>query len=208
VQSDRFSHTLRRVDVLSGAVTTLAGRAGTSGTANGVGSAAQFGSPRQVTVDAAGQVAIVVGCQCKSCYVREGGRRKKSYVFFFLLVKSICVANIKAWLFIEHVRPTVATHCLVRTLSACALSGCVPRVPVQADYGNNCIRHVVVSSGTVTTLAGTCGVELPFTDGVGTAATFLRPHGTAVDAAWTFALVVGATVTGRGGGGGGGHLLG
>ena len=70
LQADSQNNLLRRVNLSSGLVTTLAGN--TSGTvgmnnrgsANGVGTAASFFYPTGVCVDAAGTVAIVV---------REGG---------------------------------------------------------------------------------------------------------------------------------------
>jgi hypothetical protein len=47
-----------------------------------------------------------------------------------------------------------------------------------------------VSSARVTTLAGRQGVESPFSDGIGTMATFYFPYGIALDSAGSIALVV------------------
>lgn len=55
--ADTSNHTIRKINS-SGGVTTLAGLAGTSGTANGVGSAARFFSPYGIAVDAAGTVFV------------------------------------------------------------------------------------------------------------------------------------------------------
>lgn len=61
-QSDRDNNLLRRVNLTSGFVATLAGGLGgvTSGSADGVGSVATFYRPSSVAVDAAGVIAIVV----------------------------------------------------------------------------------------------------------------------------------------------------
>jgi len=65
-QADFGNHILRRVDLTSGLVTTLAGNvSGTVGSdnkgyADGQGSAASFYSPIGVAVDSAGTFAIVV----------------------------------------------------------------------------------------------------------------------------------------------------
>ncbi len=59
---------------------------------------------------------------------------------------------------------------------------------VQADFNNHLIRHIVVSSGTVTTLAGAASPNA--TDGVGAAARFKNPNGVAMDAAGAIAIVV------------------
>ena len=66
---------------------------------------------------------------------------------------------------------------------------------MQADLGNHLIRLLVLSSGVVSTLAGQAG-SFGSTDGIGTNARFYSPHGIALDAAVTFAVVV------RGEGGG------
>ncbi len=59
---------------------------------------------------------------------------------------------------------------------------------MQADNTNYMIRHIDVSSGTVTTLAGS---TIPGSaDGVGAAARFALPRGVAMDAAGTVAIVV------------------
>ena len=60
---------------------------------------------------------------------------------------------------------------------------------MQADSNNNLIRRIDLSSGTVTTLAGTAGTT-GHADGFGTTATFNKPSGIAMDAAGSFALVV------------------
>ena len=83
LQADSNNHLLRRVNLTSGLVTTLAGNA-TRGRADGVGTAATFYSPGGVAVDAAGSTAIVVrggrgggGC-CSAAHgagLEEEGRR-------------------------------------------------------------------------------------------------------------------------------------
>jgi hypothetical protein len=58
--ADTNNFTVRRIDAL-GIVTTLAGAAGQSGTADGAGSSARFQRPTAVAVDAAGNVFVVDG---------------------------------------------------------------------------------------------------------------------------------------------------
>ena len=58
-QADTFNSLIRRIDMSSGAVTTLAGRAGVTGSANGVGTQATFYWPSDVTLDASGTFALV-----------------------------------------------------------------------------------------------------------------------------------------------------
>ena len=60
---------------------------------------------------------------------------------------------------------------------------------MQSDYYNCLIRRIVISSGLVSTLAGTSGAS-GSADGLGTAASFNTPLGVAMDAAGTVALIV------------------
>jgi sugar lactone lactonase YvrE len=55
--ADQFNNTLRKVTA-AGVVTTLAGTAGMSGTADGTGPAARFNSPTGVAVDSTGNVYV------------------------------------------------------------------------------------------------------------------------------------------------------
>jgi len=55
--ADTYNHTIRKVTP-GGVVTTLAGLAGSSGSANGTGSAARFNYPRGVAVDSAGNLYV------------------------------------------------------------------------------------------------------------------------------------------------------
>jgi hypothetical protein len=68
---------------------------------------------------------------------------------------------------------------------------------VQTDQQNALIRAVVISTGSVTTLAGQPGVSAPFSDGIGAAATFTDPTGIAINAAGTFALVVSVAISSK-----------
>ena len=49
--ADHFNHTIRKVVISSGVVTTLAGTAGTSGTTDATGTSAKFNQPYGITTD-------------------------------------------------------------------------------------------------------------------------------------------------------------
>jgi hypothetical protein len=52
-----------------------------------------------------------------------------------------------------------------------------------ADTGNSCIRKVTVSTGIITTIAGTGTSSYSGDNGQATSATLYRPHGVTVDLA-------------------------
>ena len=56
--ADRFNNAIRKIVLATGAVTTLAGRAGTSGSIDGTGTAARFFYPTGVTTDKAGSLYV------------------------------------------------------------------------------------------------------------------------------------------------------
>ncbi len=57
--ADTGNHTIRRLDLASGALTTLAGQPRVSGTADGAGAQAQFSFPRGVAISPDGSFALV-----------------------------------------------------------------------------------------------------------------------------------------------------
>ncbi len=60
VQGEYWNPLIRRIDMSSGTVTTLAGAALSPGSTDGVGMAAKFYNPVGVAMDASAAVAIVV----------------------------------------------------------------------------------------------------------------------------------------------------
>ena len=57
--ADRMNHAIRRIVLATGAVTTLAGSTGSSGSADGVGGAVRFNDPTGIAMDAASGVVLV-----------------------------------------------------------------------------------------------------------------------------------------------------
>lgn len=62
--ADLGNRCLRRVNMSSREVVTLAGRPRSSGTTDGYGSSATFYEPRGIAMDAAGVIALVVRNKC------------------------------------------------------------------------------------------------------------------------------------------------
>jgi sugar lactone lactonase YvrE len=162
--ADTANHTIRKISP-AGVVTTLAGSAGISGSADGSGGAALFNTPYGVAVDAAGTV-----------YVADT---------FNHTVRRITSAGIVTTL----AGSAGVVGAADGTGSAAGLN--YPEgIAVDmggtvyvADTGNNTIRKIS-SAGVVTTLAGS-PVRAGSSDGIGAAALFNAPRAIAVDAAGT-----------------------
>ena len=159
--ADTGSNRIRKVTA-AGVVSTLAG-SGTSGYADGTGTAAQFKNPYGVAVDGAGTV-----------YVADEGNHRIRKVTAAGVVSTLAGSGTAG--FADGTG--TAAQFNFPTGVAVDCSGTV----YVADYVNQRIRKVT-AAGVVSTLAGsgTAG----FADGTGTAAQFNFPTGVAVDGTGT-----------------------
>lgn len=158
--ADRNNNVIRKISP-SGVVSTLAGSAGTQGSADGAGSAASFFSPTGVTVDSAGNV-----------YVADFGNNT---------VRRITSAGV-----VSTLAGTAGTAGSTDGAAASALFNAPYGLAVDAggnvfvtDSGNNTVRKIS-AAGVVSTLAGSAG-NADSTDGTGAAARFNGPTGIAID---------------------------
>ncbi len=158
--ADNNNSTIRKV-TSSGVVTTLAGTAGSTGSADGFGSAARFYSPRNVAVDGAGNV-----------YVADNGSHTIRQITSGGAVTTLAGAAFSSG-------STDGTGSAARFYAPFGLAADSAGNIYVADTGNSTIRKIT-SGGVVTTLAGMAGSS-GATDGLGSAARFASPTGVAVD---------------------------
>ncbi|HUB08295.1 MAG TPA: hypothetical protein VMB50_14910, partial [Myxococcales bacterium] len=164
--ADTINDTIRQVVVATGAVTTIAGAAGARGSADGAGTAATFWYPEGIASDGAGHLFV---SDTNNCTIRE-----------IDLTNGAAVTTLAG----------TAGSCTYADGTGAAASFNLPNGLAYdgtanlyvADSGNQVIRKIVVSTGVVTTLAGTEGVT-GSADGTGTAASFDTPNGVAWDGA-------------------------
>jgi len=160
--ADQENHAIRKV-TRAGLVTTLAGLAGSPGSADGTGSAARFSQPAGVAVDAVGNV-----------FVADYGNS---------VIRKVTSAGEVTTLAGLAGAPgsTDGTGSAARfdQPTGVALDG-AGNVYV-ADRAN-CTIRAVTPAGVVTTLAGLAGVS-GVTDGTGSAARFSGPQDVAADSA-------------------------
>jgi len=152
--------TIRKITP-DGVVTTLAGLAGSGGSANGTGSAARFGSPSGVAVDSAGNV-----------YVADRGNNR---------IRKITPAGVVTTLAGSTAGSADGDAAAAKFSSPYGVAVDPAGNVYVADDGNNAIRKIT-PGGVVTTLAGLAGAT-GSADGFGAAARFSDPQGVALDSA-------------------------
>jgi hypothetical protein len=153
--TDGGCNTIRKIVISTGVVTTLAGTAGTSGHADGTGTAATFMFPTGITTDGT------------NLYVADSNNdtiRK-------IVISSGVVTTLAG---------TAGTYGTANGTGTAATFEFPVGITTDGtnlyvtDYNTHDIRKIVISSGVVTTLAGTAGTS-GHADGTGTAATFEAP---------------------------------
>ena len=160
--ADRQNFTIRKIST-NGAVTTLAGTAGLSGTTDGTGSAARFSYPDCLALDGAGNLYVT---DTNNDTIRK-------------ITPAGIVTTFAGAPFYFGSADGVGSAARFESPSGIALDAAGNLY--VADSLNDTIRKIT-PAGVVTTLAGTAGAS-GSADGTGSAARFLYPYGMAVDAA-------------------------
>ncbi|MCB1134021.1 MAG: hypothetical protein KDN05_23080, partial [Verrucomicrobiae bacterium] len=156
---DTGNHTIRKITP-AGAVTTVAGSAGLTGTTNANGSSARFNSPRGITIDAAGNL-----------YVADTGNHA--------IRKIATNGDVTTFAGLAGTSgSTDASGTSARFSSPKDITIDASGTFHVADSGNHTIRKIT-SSGVVSTVGGLAGTS-GSTVGNGSAARFSNPSGIAV----------------------------
>jgi streptogramin lyase len=159
--ADAYNDTIRVVTP-GGVVTTLAGSAGNSGSADGTGSAARFSVPKGVAVDVNGNVYVADTYNYTIRKITPGG------------VVTTLAGSARDFGTADGTGS--ATRFYYPDGVAVDVNGNV----YVADSVNNNIRKIT-PGGVVTTLGGLGGI-VGSADGIGSVARFYNPNGVAVDA--------------------------
>lgn len=152
--ADTANNVIRQIDKATGAVTTLAGTAGATGSTDGTGSGASFNNPRGITTDGT------------NLYVADTNNNN---------IRKVEIATGVVTTF----SGTGSAGNTDGTGTGASFSGPIGITTdgtnlYVADFGNHTIRQIVIATGVVTTLAGTAGSS-GSTDAIGTAALFTNP---------------------------------
>ena len=155
--ADTSNHKIRKVEISSGIVTTLAGSS--SGSNDGTGTSAKFKSPIGITTDGL------------NLYVTDKGNHR--------IRKVEISSGIVTTLAGSSIGSTDGTGTSAKFYDPYGITTDGSNLYV-ADYRNHAIRKIVISTGDVSTLAGSAGLS-GSTDGTGSAAKFYKPTGITTD---------------------------
>ncbi len=161
--ADTYSHTIRKITP-GGVVSTFAGSAGLSGSADGTGGAARFSYPEGVAVDSFGTVYVADTSNNTIRKITPGG----------------VVSTFAGLAGVSGSADGTGTAARFSSPFGVAVDSAGSTIYV-ADTYNHSIRKIT-AAGVVTTLAGLAGSS-GSTDGTGTGARFSYPQGVAVDGA-------------------------
>lgn len=161
--ADTNNNEIRKV-TSTGAVTTLAGQAGASGSRDGTGTAASFNGPSGIVSDAAGNLYVADTLNHTIRMITPAG----------------AVTTVAGAAGTSGYADGTGTAALFHGPQGLALDASGDLF--VSDTNNNVIREMVVSTGVVSTLAGQAGAT-GSTDGASSLARFHFPSGVAVDAA-------------------------
>lgn len=163
--ADSANYTMRKIVIASGQVTTLAGWAGSAGSADGTGAAARFNWPSGLASDGA------------NLYVADTDNNT---------IRKVDAATG----LVNTLAGTAGTAGSVDGTGTAARFNSPQGITTDglnlyvADKANHTIRKVVIATGQATTLAGTAGMFATGNgDGIGAAARFRDPAGITTDGA-------------------------
>jgi len=161
--SDWGNHTIRKVNIASGEVSTVAGLAGAWGVIDGTGSTARFSDPQALAYDAAG---ILYAGEASAGVLRK------------VVVATREVTTLAGVAALPGSADGIGSAASFDSPWGITYDGAGELF--VADWRNSNIRKIAASTGEVTTVAGLAG-EWGSADGVGAAARFFLPKGIASD---------------------------
>jgi len=163
---DENNQTIRKIVIMTGEVTTIAGTAGVQGSVDGVGVAARFFAPTGITTDGT------------NLFITDQGNstiRK-------MVISTGAVTTIAGTAGVYGSADGTGAAASFKFPVGITTDGTNLFI---SDQGNSTIRKMVISTGKVTTIAGTAGVN-GSADGTGAAASFYAPYGVTTDGANLF----------------------
>jgi sugar lactone lactonase YvrE len=161
--ADAHNHTIRKIVISTGAVTTLAGAARQPGSTDATGDAARFSFPLGLAADAGGNLLV---------------SDHNNHTIRKIVVATGAVTTLAGTA--SQSGSTDAAGAAARFAGPAGLAADGSGNLFVADYNNHIIRKIVIATGEVSTLSGTVGLP-GSTDGTGSNARFTFPNWLAAD---------------------------
>jgi len=162
--TDFNNHTIRKIVIATGAVTTIAGTPQAPGSADGTGAQASFNGPYGITTDGT------------NLYVADSGNNTIRKIVIATGVVSTFAGTAGA-----PAGTADGTGPAARFFFPAGITTDKTNTNLYlTDSNNNTIRQIVIATAAVTTIAGTPGTS-GFTDGTGAAVRFFSPAGITTD---------------------------
>src|SRR3989338_4703843 len=158
--ADDSNHTIRKIVISTGVVTTIAGSAGTSGSTDDTGTSARFYNSTGITTDGT------------NLFVADYG----NYTIRKIVISTGVVTTIAGS---TTSGSTDATGTSARFYYPFGITTDGTNLYI-AEQNNHTIRKIFISTGVVTTIAGSAGLT-GSTDATGTSARFNYPQGISTD---------------------------
>jgi DNA-binding beta-propeller fold protein YncE len=171
--ADLENRMVRRVDLFSRTVSTVAGSASMNSVSDGFGTSAAFNSPFGIALSPDGAISLVT--ELERHVIRKITLLTREVTTLAGLASSSGSVD------------GVGTNCQFNQPAFVAIAP-DGEYALVAEWGNHVIRRVEMSSGFVTTLVGTKATS-GSADGFGSAARFNKPCGVAISPDGFFALV-------------------
>jgi hypothetical protein len=157
-------------DIIGGDVTTLAGDS-TSGSTNGIGSNSQFNSPYVVSISANDLYALVA--DQGNSIIRQ------------IIISTATVTTLAGLAASTGTTNGIGTNAKFNAPTGLSIST-DGSYALVVDRGNRLIRKIIISTASVSTLAGSSSGS---TNGIGTNAKFNNAFGASISADGSFALI-------------------
>lgn len=193
---------IRQIVIATGEVTTLAGSLGTQGSADGIGTAAQFNGANGLAADRAGHLFV---SDSGNVMVRQIDIATGVVTTFVSTNAYRLVADSSGHLFASDASTKTIKQIVIATGEVSTFAGSAQKAGSDdgpgpdarfsfpaglamdgagdlfvADTGNHTIRKIVVATGVVSTFAGSANLR-GCSDGIGAAAVFDLPYGLTLD---------------------------
>lgn len=172
--ADTFNSTIRKIVISTGDVTTIAGKVGITGSTNGIGTEATFDTPRGITTDGR-NIYVTEPCIIRKISIATGAVTTLAGTYNSPGSVDGFGSNARFGWYLGGIT-TDGINLYV------------------ADSGDATIRKISISTGEVTTFAGTSGIWQETIDGIGSAARFQGPEGITTDGKYLYIADINNTI--------------